>query len=175
LIEAGITVIEVPLNSPDPFTSIRQLQATFGSDALIGAGTVLSADDARRLAATGARLCVSPDTAIEVVAAAKASGLTSLPGAMTPSEALTAWRAGADGIKLFPMEVLGATGLKAFKAVLPRGWPVVVVGGITADDLPGWLAAGADGAGFGSWLYRPGRPLAEIRTRARAIVDAAGP
>ncbi|MFW5832995.1 MAG: 2-dehydro-3-deoxy-6-phosphogalactonate aldolase [Pseudomonadota bacterium] len=174
LVEAGITVIEVPLNSPEPFASIARLQTAFASDALIGAGTVLTAEDARRLASTGARLCVSPDTAGEVIAAAKAGGLISLPGAMTPSEAFAAWRAGADGVKLFPMEVLGRAGLQAMKAVLPRNWPVVVVGGVTAEDLSGWFEAGADGAGFGSWLYRPGRPLAEIRARARAIVEAAG-
>ncbi|TVQ28969.1 MAG: 2-dehydro-3-deoxy-6-phosphogalactonate aldolase [Geminicoccaceae bacterium] len=173
LVEAGIEVIEVPLNSPEPLVSIRRLQDAFGARALIGAGTVLAPEQALEVAATGAKLCVSPHVSREVVGAAKLRGLVSLPGAMTPTEAFAAWRAGADGIKLFPLEVLGLGGLKAFKAVLPAGWPVVAVGGVTADDLADVLAAGADGAGFGSWLYRPGRPPAEVAARARAIVAGA--
>ncbi len=173
LVDAGIGCIEVPTNSPDPFTSIRRLQEAFGHHALIGAGTVVTPQQVETLAATGAGLCVSPDTCPEVIAAAKLRGLVAVPGAMTPSEAFAAWRVGADGIKLFPMEVLGIAGLKAFKAVLPPGWPVVAVGGVTADNLGEWLTAGASGAGFGSWLFRPGTPPAEVAARARAIVQAA--
>lgn len=173
LIEAGLRSIEVPLNSPAPFASIAKLQAAFGDDATIGAGTVLGVDEVDRLAATGAALCVSPDTNPAVIERAKARGLLSLPGAFTATEAFTAWRHGADGVKLFPMEVLGLTGLKALKAVLPRGWPVVAVGGVTADNLRTFLEAGASGAGFGSWLYAPGRSPAEVAVRARAIVQAA--
>jgi 2-dehydro-3-deoxyphosphogalactonate aldolase len=173
LIEAGIEIIEVPLNSPEPFVSIRSLQKAFGERALIGAGTVLTPDAVRELATTGGRLCVSPDTCPEVIAAAKAAGLASLPGALSPSEAFAAWRAGASGVKLFPMEALGLAGLRAMRAVLPAGWPVVAVGGVSADNLADFLEAGASGAGFGSWLYRPGRTAAEVRTRARAIVAAA--
>ncbi len=173
LVGAGIRVIEVPLNSPEPFASIRRLQTAFGERALIGAGTVLTVKQVQDLAATGAGLCVSPDSAVDVIRAAKAHGLLSLPGAMTPTEAFAARRAGADGIKLFPMEVLGLGGLKAFKAVLPKGWPVVAVGGVTAANLGDYLAAGATGAGFGSWLYRPGDAPADVAAKAQAIVQAA--
>ena len=173
LLAAGLRQIEVPLNSPDPFASIARLQAAFGDVAVVGAGTVMRVAEVERLAATGARLCVSPDTCDAVIERAKAAGLTSLPGAFTATEALAAWRLGADGIKLFPMEVLGLAGLKALKAVLPAGWPVVAVGGVTADNLQWFLDAGASGAGFGSWLYAPGRAPAEVAARARAIVQAA--
>ncbi|MEO1090705.1 MAG: 2-dehydro-3-deoxy-6-phosphogalactonate aldolase [Pseudomonadota bacterium] len=173
LVDAGITIIEVPLNSPEPFVSIERLQRAFGARAIIGAGTVLEEAQVATLAATGASLCVSPDTAPSVIGAAKRAGLLSVPGAFTATEAFAAHRAGADALKLFPTEILGLAGLKALKAVLPRSWPLLVVGGITADNLAEYLNAGAAGAGFGSWLYSPGRSAAEVGVRARAIVDAA--
>lgn len=172
LVEAGFRLIEVPLNSPKPFDSIAALVRRFGDRALIGAGTVLRVDEVERLAAIGARLSVSPNTDPAVIHAAKAAGLVSLPGAATPSEAFAALAAGADAVKLFPAEALPPEVVKAWRAVLPPGTRLVPVGGIDPARMTPYRAAGADGFGLGSALYRPGQTGAAVRERADAFVQA---
>jgi 2-dehydro-3-deoxyphosphogalactonate aldolase len=170
LIEAGIRVIEVPLNSPDPLASIALLAARFGNEATIGAGTVLDPHDVARIADAGGSIIVSPNVDSEVIAATVAAGLVSAPGYFTTSEAFAALKAGAHVLKLFPAEGASPAVLKAQRAVLPRHVPVLMVGGITPDTLGGYLDAGAAGFGLGSGLYSPGRNAAEVGKRARAYV-----
>ncbi|GLQ34840.1 2-dehydro-3-deoxy-6-phosphogalactonate aldolase [Amylibacter marinus] len=172
LIEAGITKIEVPLNSPDPFDSIARLVTTYGERALIGAGTVLSISDVARLKEIGAKLVVSPDTNIEVIKATKAANMLSYPGVMTPTDCFSALRAGADGLKFFPGSLIGPAGLAAIRAVLPKGTETLAVGGADASNFAQWQAAGADGFGIGSAIYKPGINRAEIAARAAEIVTA---
>lgn len=173
LIAAGFTMIEVPLNSPDPLVSIARLKARVSPAVLIGAGTVLSPADVAAIAGAGGDLIVSPDTNRAVIAAAVAAGMVSLPGYFTPGEAFAALRAGAHGLKLFPAEGGSPAMLKAQRAVLPRETRVLAVGGITASAVAAWRAAGADGFGLGSALYQPGKPVDAIARDARAFVAAA--
>ena len=172
LVEAGVRMIEVPLNSPDPFASIAALQAEFGGTALIGAGTVLDLAAVEQLAATGARLMVTPNTNPTVIARAVELGLEPLPGFLTPTEAFAGLAAGARRIKLFPASVQGPSYLKALREVLPRSCGVWAVGGIGADNAREWIAAGAEGVAAGGSVYKPGMTAAEVGTRARALVSA---
>ncbi len=172
LICAGIKQIEVPLNSPDPLTSIETLAKAFGDIALIGAGTVLEAGAVKDVHQAGGRLIVSPDTNVEVIKTAKALDLVSYPGAMTPTECFTALRAGADGLKLFPGALIGPEGLRALKAVLPPETTLFSVGGATPQNFAAWHAAGATGFGIGSALYRPGDDSNTVARRATEIVQA---
>jgi 2-dehydro-3-deoxyphosphogalactonate aldolase len=171
LIDAGITIIEVPLNSPRPLDSIASMVAQFGQHARIGAGTVLTSDQVGLVAATGARLIVSPDCNAEVIAATRAAGLDSYPGIFTPSEGFAAIRAGATGLKLFPAFKMGADGLRALRAVLPP-IPVYAVGGVGPADFATWIAAGATGFGMGTSLYSPGMSAQDVAARARDTVAA---
>jgi 2-dehydro-3-deoxyphosphogalactonate aldolase len=168
LLGAGIDCIEVPLNSPHPLDSIARLVAAFGDRAMIGAGTVLTATEVRAVAATGARLVVAPNTDTEVIGAAKAAGLSCLPGVFTATECLAALRAGADGLKLFPAAALGPGGLAAMRAVLPPSTAVYPVGGVAPEDFAFWRRAGAAGFGLGSALYRPGMTASDVSERATA-------
>ena len=173
LLEEGWTIIEVPLNSPQPFDSIAALSAAFGDRLVIGAGTVIEAGDAAATGAAGGRLVVAPNFDAAVVAAALAAGLAALPGIFTPSEGFAALRAGAHALKLFPAEAAGPAVVKAILAVLPRGTTLIPVGGIAPDSLEPYWQAGARGFGIGSSLYKPGMQVDTVRRNARAFVDAA--
>jgi 2-dehydro-3-deoxyphosphogalactonate aldolase len=169
--EGGIRIIEVPLNSPDPLASIGQLAKKFGDRVLVGAGTVLKPDDVGRVGDAGGRIIVSPDTNIEVIAAAAAAGLIASPGYFTPSEAFAAIRAGATALKLFPAEGASPSVLKAQLAVIPRDVPVLAVGGIKPDNMRPWLDAGASGFGLGGGLYQAGQSPDDTLAKARAYVE----
>jgi len=173
LIEAGITVIEVPLNSPQPFESIKRLADRHGHHALIGAGTVLETVDVARLKEAGGKLVVAPNFDADVVRAARAAGLVSLPGVMTPSEGFAALKAGADGLKLFPAEIIPPLVFKAWRAVFPPDCLMLAVGGVSTGNIKSYIEAGASGFGIGSSIYKPGRTAAEIAPLARAMVMAA--
>jgi 2-dehydro-3-deoxyphosphogalactonate aldolase len=172
LVGAGITIIEIPLNSPDPLVSIGNAAKAFIGRAEIGAGTVLSTDDVDDVKSVGGSLIVSPDTNEEVIRRTRALSMASYPGVFTPTEAFRAIRAGADGLKFFPAEVLGAAGIKAMKAVLPREIPVYAVGGANPDNFREYFAAGCAGFGLGSYIFKPGMALDEIAQRAKAAVAA---
>jgi 2-dehydro-3-deoxyphosphogalactonate aldolase len=169
--EGGIRIIEVPLNSPDPLTSIEQLAKKFGDRVLVGAGTVLKVEDVGRVGDAGGRIIVSPDSNVEVIAAAAAAGLVASPGYFTPSEAFAAIRAGATALKLFPAEGASPSVLKAQLAVIPRDVPVLAVGGIKPDNMRPWLDAGASGFGLGGGLYQPGQSPEDTLAKARAYVE----
>ena len=170
ILESGIRIIEVPLNSPEPLKSIELLARRFGDSALVGAGTVLTASQVGQVKAAGGRIIVSPDTNSEVVAAAAGAGLVSSPGYFTPSEAFAAIRAGAHALKLFPAEAASPSVLKAQLAVLPRDVPVLVVGGVKPDGLRPWLDAGATGFGLGGGLYKAGQSASDTLEKAKAYV-----
>jgi 2-dehydro-3-deoxyphosphogalactonate aldolase len=174
LYQAGIRIIEVPLNSPDPFASITALSTSAPPGCLIGAGTVLSIEDVQRTHEAGGRLIVSPNCDVEVIRRALQLAMRVIPGIATATEAFTAIRAGATDLKLFPAVSYGPQHLKALQAVLPHSVRVFPVGGIGAKDIPAWLNAGASGFGFGSELFRPEYSLADIGNRARQLVRALG-
>ena len=169
--QAGIRIIEVPLNSPDPLISIERLTKKFGDGMLVGAGTVLDPADVGRVREAGGRIIVSPDANVDVIAAAAAAGLVASPGYFTPSEAFAAIRAGATALKLFPAEGASPAVLKAQLAVLPRHVPILAVGGIKPDNMRPWLEAGASGFGLGGGLYQPGQSPEDTLAKARAYVE----
>jgi 2-dehydro-3-deoxyphosphogalactonate aldolase len=172
LLEAGVLVIEVPLNSPSPFDSIRRMATTFGARALIGAGTVMTIDDVRAVADAGGRLIVTPHADTTITRAARDAGLATCPGFFTPTEAFALLAAGADALKLFPAEAGGPATLRAIRAVLPQGTRVLPVGGIDAASIPAWHAAGAAGYGAGSAIFKPGDSAETVFTKASALVAA---
>lgn len=171
LLDAGLRIIEVPLNSPDALASIRLLRDRLPAECLVGAGTVTlpsHVDDIRR---AGGTFIVMPHCDLKVIRAALSARISVMPGAATPTEAFAALDAGADALKMFPAEILGPAVLKAWRAVLPAGTPLVPVGGIIPEKLAAFVAAGATGAGLGSALYHPGATAAEVAARAAAFVD----
>lgn len=173
LVEAGFSMIEVPLNSPDPLESIARLARRYGPKVLVGAGTVLTVADVEAVKAAGGRLIVSPNVNTDVIRASAAAGLISLPGFFTASEAFAALEAGATGLKLFPAEGASPAYLKALRAVLPGATPVLAVGGVAVDNILDWFEAGAHGAGLGSALYKAGKSADEVGAAARGFVAAA--
>lgn len=172
LVETGLRIVEVPLNSPQPLKSIEYLARRFGDDVLIGAGTVLHAQAAKDVAAAGGRLIVMPHADEKVVAAAKSEDLFALPGFATPTEALRMLDAGADALKLFPAEANPPVVLKAIRAILPATTAILPVGGITPERLGDYLAAGAAGFGLGSALYKPGMSPTQVRENAERFCQA---
>ncbi|ESQ83086.1 2-dehydro-3-deoxy-6-phosphogalactonate aldolase [Asticcacaulis sp. AC466] len=172
LVEAGFRIVEVPLNSPDPFDSIKLLAEALGPRAIVGAGTVLNVADVETLKAVGGQICISPNTNTDVIRRAKALGMISFPAFFTPTEAFAAIDAGADAIKLFPAELAGTKGLKAMKAVLPKTVPVFPVGGVEPGNMRDFLDAGAAGFGIGSAVFKPGDSPEIVYKKAKAFVDA---
>jgi 2-dehydro-3-deoxyphosphogalactonate aldolase len=172
LVAAGFRCLEVPLNSPQPLDSIRRLRDALGDRAIVGAGTVLTPQAVRDVAGAGGQIIISPNTDVSVIGEAKAAGLISFPAFYTPSEAFTAIAAGADALKLFPAETAGPAMLKAMKAVLPKTTPVFPGGGVEPGNVATWRAAGANGFGLGSGLYKPGRSAAEVGEIAKTYVAA---
>lgn len=172
VLSSGISQIEVPLNSPKPLESIRRLVDTFGERAVIGAGTVLTPAQVRDVYHAGGRLIVSPNCRPAVIEETHKLGMASWPGIVTPSEAFDALDAGATGLKLFPAVQVGLEGMKALRAVLPSGTLLYAVGGVGVDNFAEWRAAGIDGAGLGSALYKPGQNASQVATQAQALVDA---
>lgn len=172
LIAAGFALIEVPLNSPDPFDSVARLARRFTGKAVIGAGTVLAIDQVDRVRAAGGTMIISPNTNVAVIAASAAAGLVSLPGIATPSEAFAAIDAGATALKLFPAEAASPAVVKAMRAVLPGSTRILPVGGVAPDTMGPWRSAGAAGFGIGSALYTPDFGAEEVARRAAAFVAA---
>jgi 2-dehydro-3-deoxyphosphogalactonate aldolase len=170
--ENKILVVEVPLNSPQPLDSIERLARCFGERMLVGAGTVMSPDDVKRIANVGGRLIVTPHADVSVTAQAKASGLFAVPGFFTPTEAFALLKAGADALKLFPAEAASPQVLSALRAVLPPQTAVLAVGGVSPANLAAWHRAGAAGYGIGSSIYKPGDKAADVRTKAKALITA---
>lgn len=172
IVAAGFRCLEVPLNSPDPLVSIRKLRDALDGRAVVGAGTVLTRDAVHAIADAGSQLAISPNTDTDVIRAAKAAGLISMPGFYTPSEAFAALAAGADVLKLFPAELAGPPGLRAVRAVLPPVTRVYAVGGANPASMRAWCDAGASGFGIGASLYKPGTTPTEAESAARAFVSA---
>ena len=172
LLEAGFRILEVPMNSPQPLNSIALLSKAFGTQALVGAGTVTAADQVLKVGEVGGRLIVMPHADATVVRATKSGGLYALPGFATATEAFAMIAAGADALKLFPAEASPPKVLKALRAVLPKDMPIIPVGSITPDNMSDYWAAGASGFGLGSALYKPGATPAEVAQNAARFVAA---
>ena len=171
LFDAGFRLIEVPLNSPEPFVSIAAIRRAVPADALVGAGTVLSIDYVRQVKDCGGELIVMPHADVAVIRAAKDAGLICTPGVVTPTEAFAALAAGADALKLFPAELVTPLVLKALRVVLPKGTCLLPVGGIAPDNMQPYVDAGATGFGLGSALYKPGMSAEDVARTARRFVE----
>ena len=172
LVDAGITLIEVPLNSPNAVDSIGRAARALSDRAEIGAGTVLTPEDVRAVAGAGGTFIVSPDTTAEVITETVRLGLKSYPGVFSPTDAFTAIRSGATGLKFFPAEVLGTKGIKAMKAVLPKDMPVYAVGGANPDNFSDYFDVGCTGFGLGTYIFKPGMSVGEVAERAALAVAA---
>lgn len=172
LIDAGIGLIEVPLNSPDPLASVRAMAAEARGRARVGAGTVLTVAEVQAVKAAGGQMIVAPNRDDAVIRATKAAGLDSYPGVFTATEALGAIAAGADALKFFPADILGPRGIKAMTAILPKTIPLLAVGGVDQSNMAAYLKAGASGFGLGTSLYKPGMSADEVGARAKAMVAA---
>jgi len=172
LVEAGFEAIEIPLNSPEPFRSIEIAATRAPAGCLIGAGTVLSVDEVGRLADAGGRLMVSPNVDAKIIGAASERGMVTMPGVFTATEALFAASVGASALKFFPASVLGASGINAIRAVLPKGLEIGAVGGVSERDFQAYAKAGIRTFGLGSSMYKPGATAAEIAGKARAVIAA---
>ena len=172
LVASGITLIEVPLNSPQPLESIEMLAKALGNRALIGAGTVMSIGEAEAVAGCGGQIIVSPNTNPRVIEKARALGLVSLPGCFTPTEAAMALEAGAHGLKLFPGELVTPASARALAAVMPRNTRMILVGGVSVATLPNWVGGAIHGFGIGSALFKPGMSAADVTASATAFVQA---
>lgn len=170
LVDAGFEAIEIPLNSPDPFVSIEMVAREFGDTVLVGAGTVLTAQNVDRLNDAGGRLLVSPNIDGAVMARAVEYGMVTMPGVFSPTEALAALAAGASGLKFFPASVIGPAGIKAISAVLPKGTPIGAVGGVSDTDFEAYGKAGIRIFGLGSSIFQPGMDASEIARRAQRTV-----
>jgi 2-dehydro-3-deoxyphosphogalactonate aldolase len=171
LYEAGFRIVEVPLNSPQPFDSIAAIRKVLPADAIVGAGTVLHASFVNEVKSAGGELIVMPHSDAEVISAAKAQGLACAPGVATPNEAFLALKNGADVLKMFPAEQLGCHVVKAWRAVIASEVPLVPVGGITPDNMGPFLTAGANGFGLGSALYKPGQSAVATSSHAKAYIN----
>ena len=172
LVGAGFSIIEVPLNSPEPIESIRRLASDLGPDTLVGAGTVTTPAEVEAVVAAGGRIIVMPHADVAVIRAAKAAGAACTPGICTPTEGFAALAAGADALKLFPAEIITPAVLRAMKPIFPRGTRFLPVGGVTPDTMAPFIAAGAAGFGLGSALYKPGMSAADVAVTAKAFADA---
>jgi 2-dehydro-3-deoxyphosphogalactonate aldolase len=172
LIENGMTAIEIPLNSPDPFRSIEIAVRMAPAGVLIGAGTVLTAEEVERLHDVGGKLLVAPNVDADVIARARQRGMVTMPGVLTPTEALLAARAGASSLKFFPASVLGASGISAIRAVLPPDMMIAAVGGISEKNFVEYTKTGVYAFGLGSSLYKPGMTVAEVASRVKATIQA---
>ncbi len=171
LVKAGFKVLEVPLNSPQPFDSIKLMVDAYGEQAIVGAGTVLKVSDVETLKSVGGQICISPNANPDVIRRAKALGMISFPAFFTATEAFNAIDAGADALKLFPAELAGAKGLKALKAILPKDMPVFPVGGVEPGNMGEYVGVGAAGFGIGTAVFKPGDTPAIVYDKARAFVD----
>lgn len=172
LIETGFRAIEIPLNSPDPFRSIEIAAKMAPADCLIGAGTVLSTDDVGALDAAGGKLMVSPNADADVITAARVKGMVTMPGVLTPTEALVAAKAGATGLKFFPASIIGPSGINAIRTILPKDLVIAAVGGVSDKNFADYTNAGILAFGLGTSLYKPGMTAAEVRERAIVTLSA---
>lgn len=172
LVEAGIRILEVPLNSPEPFDSIAQLAKAFQDQATVGAGTVLTVEDVDRVKEAGGQVIISPNCNVEVIRHTREAGMVSLPGCLTPTEAFAALAAGAHAVKLFPGELVTPAVARAMAAVLPHGTRMLVVGGVSADNIEAWNGSVVHGFGIGSSLFKPGMTPNDVRKNALALVSA---